>query len=738
MPSNTRGDEEEIDFLRLWTIIWSRRWNIFGLTLVVMMLAALIVLNMTPYYRAGATLLIEQRTPKVVSIDEVYGLESTGSEYLQTQFELLKSRELAERVVRELRLASHPEFDPSKNEKSFSFISRLFADVDLHSLLPFDLPDHDTQIPRVDEDGLDGVVDAFIERLKIIPVSKTQLVKIHVYTADPAIAADSANALAKAYIDSQLEAKLVMSKTATTWMNEQLSELKLNLQESEERLQQFREKENLVDIKGVTTVSADELSGTGSRLIDARRARAEAESQYRQVATVLERGDLDRLASVPAVLSDPLVQEFRAAEATARSKVLELQRRYGPKYPKMEAAQSDLDSATASLKAQIEEVVASIERKYQLALANEESLQFSFDENKGQIQNISRKEFGLRELQREVDANRELYDTFLSRLKETSATQEFDAVNARVVEKAKLPREPVKPQKLLIVLVSGVLALFITAGLSLLLETLNNTFKKLQDVENQLNLPALGTLPLVKPERGMMQQEQGLSATFQSDKDRAFSEAIRTLRTSVMLSLLDKAQKNILVTSSVPGEGKTTVASSLALSVGQMHKVLLIEADLRRPTLRKNFGLPVGMPGIANYLAQTATLAECLYHITDSVDLITAGAVPPNPQELLASHRFAEMITNLSEKYAYIIIDTPPVLAVSDAVLLSTLADSVIYVIKSLSTTIPMAQRGLGHLLQQNAPVSGAVLNQVDVAKAGKYGYNYGGYYDYYGTDQKT
>jgi len=692
-----------------------------------MMLTALIVLNITPLYRAISTLLIEQRSPSAIPLDQVYGLESTGSEYLQTQFELLKSRELAERVVSELDLVNYAEFDPRQQERALLDFSGLFSNFSFRSLLPFTTPEDLANTAPSDNDVFDAVVDQFMERTRIAPVSKTQLVKISVEMADPALAAAAANSLAQAYIESQLEAKLNMSKTATSWMNEQLTDLKTNLQISEERLQGFREQENLVDVQGVTTVSTDRLSGTSNRLIDARRDRAEAESQYRQVASLLQGGDLTRLGSVPAVLSDPVVQEFRAAEARARSKVEELSRRYGPKYPKMVAAQSDLDSATESLKAQIEKVVASIERKYQLAMANEDSLQVSVNENKGEIQSISRKEFELRELQREVNANQQLYDTFLSRLKETSATQEFDVVNARIAERAVTPKSPVKPQKLLAVTVLGILALFITAGISLLLETLNNTFKSTQDVENQLNLPVLGILPLIKHD------DRSLVELFQKEEDKGFSEAVRTMRTSVVLSQLDKAHQVILVTSSVPGEGKTTVASNLALSMGQMNKVLLIEADLRRPNLRKNFGFQVGVPGVANLIAQTATLDECIKSVTSNVDLLSAGMVPPNPQELLASHRFAELVDNLKEKYNYIIIDSPPTMAVSDAILLSMQVDSVIYVVKSMATSIPLAQRGLGHLLQQNAPVSGVVLNQVDMKKAEKYGYDYGGYYDYYG-----
>jgi capsular exopolysaccharide synthesis family protein len=496
-------------------------------------------------------------------------------------------------------------------------------------------------------------------------------------------------------------------------------------------LQEFREAENLVDLEGVTTVAGGELSQTGDRLIDARRNRAEAESQYRQVANMRNSG-WQRLASVPAVMSNQLVQQFKADEGRARARVEELSRRYGPKHPEMIAARSELQSATANLRSQVEQVVASIEREYQLATANERSLQSSFNENKEQIQDIKRKEFKLRELQREVDGNRSLYDTFMTRLKETSATSDFEAVNARIVDPAVVPDDPIKPKKKLIVAIAALLAMMVGVGIVLLLEFLNNTFKSTEDVETKLNLPVLGILPLLKGKaRG------DIANMFKTDSDKSFTESIRTIRTGVVLSGLDNPHKVLVVTSSIPGEGKSSVAANLASAMAQMERVLLIDADMRRPTVAKNFAFPVGTPGLANLVAGTARLEDCIQSMDDNFDVIPAGTVPPNPLELLSSQRFAKALEVLESRYDRIVIDSPPTQAVSDALVLSTHANAVIYVIKSESTAIPLAKRGIGQLLQNNAPVTGVVLNQVDIAKAKKQGYSYGGYYDYYGYSGK-
>lgn len=721
------ADDDEIDLLKLWQTVWRRKWSIITLVLIVSMVAILVVFSITPIYRAAATLLIEQKSAKVVSIEQVYGLDGAGNEYLQTQFELLKSRALAERVVRELNLTTHPEFDPRQQPAPLIDIKGLMANFDFNKVVPATLPD-DLQDPVAASEAeiFDAVTVAFMGRINIEPLGKSQLVKVQVDMADARMSARAANALANGFIESQLEATMDMSMTATNWMNSRLGDLRTKLKEAEDRLQGYREAENLVDVQGVSTISAAELSLTGDRMIDARRQRAEAESQYRQVRGM--GNNWERLASVPAVLGHPLIQQFKAEEAKARAKVEELSKRYGARHPAMEAARSELTAASGSLRGQVEQVVAGIERNYQLAVANENSLQASFNANKSQIQDISRKEFKLRELQREVDSNRALYDTFMTRLKETAATSDLESANARVVDRAVVPTEPVKPKKALIVVIAALLAGFVGVGLTLLLETLNNTFKSTDEVESRLNIPVLGILPLMKGN-----QERGdLARMFTSDKDKSFSESIRTIRTGVVLSGIDHPHKVMVVTSSIPGEGKSTVSANLAFALGQMEKVLLIDADLRRPTLARSFEFPVGTPGLANLIAGTAKLDECIKQV-DGLDMMSAGTVPPNPLELLSSPRFAKVLEVLKSKYERIIIDSPPTQAVSDAIVLSTFANSLIYVVRSDSTHIPLVEKGVGQLLQNNAPVKGIVLNQVDIKKAKKYGYSYGGYYDYYG-----
>jgi capsular exopolysaccharide synthesis family protein len=735
-----------IDLRQLLHTLQRHKWGIIVLPILVMMLTYLTLLSVTPIYRAVATMLIEPSTANVVSIEEVYGLGGSNREYLQTQFELLKSRSLAEEVVRELNLVEHPEFDPRQQEaplldwRALLDVRSLARTLGLDGVLPLTRPE-DLRGPSDPEaDRFEEVVESLRQRVTVSPERLTQLVSIAVEMADPRTAASAANALANGYIEQQLAARMDMTRTATDWMTKRLSDLKDKLRDSERRLQEYRERENLVDIEGVTTVSAEGLTQLGSNLVEARQALAVAENQYRQIQEVAD-ANWRRQATVAVVLGNELVAEFRAEETRARAKVDELSKRYGPKHPVMIQARSELNAAAESLRSQVEQVVASIERNYQLAQANLSSIEGSFEQNKDEMQEVQRKEFTFRELMREVETNRSLYDTFMTRLKETSATSDLEAVNARVVDRAIVPNEPAKPRKGLITLVAGMLALMAAIALAFLREALDNRVHGAGDVEEKLQLPVLGLLPLQKKQT----DRQRIARLYMEDTDKAFSESVRTIRTGVVLSGLDNPHKIIVITSALPGEGKTSVATNLAMALGQMEKVLLLEADMRRPAFARSFDIPAGTPGLANVTAGAASLAEAIQRIED-IDVLACGTVPPNPLELLSSARFKQLLDELDASYDRIVIDAPPVQAVSDPLVLSTHANAVLFVVKTEATPVPLIRKGISQLQSSGAPLTGIVLQQVDVKKSkkygygegGRYGYGYAGYYDYYGYSSGT
>ena len=723
-----QAGKRDFDFMPYLQALWRSKFTLIGVVFMAMLLAILWVMSIVPTYRATAQLQIDNQEANVVSIEQVYGLDASSNDYLETQFALLRSRELAEKVVLKLGLMEHPEFDPRQQVPSALDVGNLLRSLELSTLLPdlipheFDFPPEPTQ-----EDIFRHVVGGLMGRIAIDPVRGTKLVNIHVEMQDAQMAARIANLLGSEYIDGQLDAIMEVTVTAANWMNNRLVELKTKLQQSENALQAFKDENGLIDLGGgIVTVTAEELSVNNRRLVEAKAKQAEARSLYRQVQEI-PKSDWRKLSTVTVVLSHPLVQQFKTQEAQASRRVEELSKRYGELHPKMQAAQSELLSAENSLKNQVLQIVAGIEKEYRIAQANVRSLSASVAGNKSQIQQISKSEFKLRELQREVDSNRALFDTFMKRLKETTATMDLKSANARLVETAIVPNFPVRPNKTLIVSIITVLATLFISALIILRTVMNNRFKTAEDVEEVLNLPVLGILPKVRAKDRRSVAEQYLN-----NRNRPFAEAVKTIRTGLLLSNIDKDNKTFLVCSSVPGEGKSTTSVNLALSIGELERVLLIEADMRRPNVAQTFGLPVGSPGLANLISGTADIKTVTYKM-DGIDIIPAGNVPTNPLELLMSPNFSKIMQRLTMMYDRIIIDAPPIHAVSDAQILAQQANSVLYVVKSDDTAKDIASKGVGKLLQHGAPLRGIVLNQVDIKKAQRNGYSYNGYYDYYG-----
>jgi capsular exopolysaccharide synthesis family protein len=391
-----------------------------------------------------------------------------------------------------------------------------------------------------------------------------------------------------------------------------------------------------------------------------------------------------------------------------------------------------LTKAKEDLRLQVADVVSGLEREYELARNNENILAGAVSEAKQTIQGSNRKEFELLGLERDVKTNRELYDMFMGQLKGTSAVSDLQNVVARVVDPAIANNTPIKPKKPMVVGIAFVLSLILGVAVAFLLEHLDSSVRSTEDAERKIGLPLLAAVPKIELAPG---QVAGLH--YRDAPKSLFSEGIKTIRTGILLSGIDSPRKTLLVTSSVPGEGKSTVAINLALSHAQTKKVLLIDADMRRPSVAKVLGLDNTHPGLSLLALGMEKLENCVYKIEGSnLDVLTAGSIPPNPLELILSERFQELIAGLSEKYEMIIIDTPPVQLVSDAVVLSSMATGVVYVIKADATPFQMARRGIRSLQRGGGSIYGIVLNQSNFKNEEYYG-SYGkyNYHAYYGED---
>jgi capsular exopolysaccharide synthesis family protein len=714
-----QGGGDTLDIVEYWRAVAKRRWAIFGLTLVVAVLTTLVVFSVRPTYRATATLLIEQGKSKVVSIEEVYNQGLTGNrEYFQTQAEILKSDELARKVVEKLKLTTHPDYDPRQQQAGpLSRVVSLFHD----------------STPQTEDEIVKNVVRKFKRDLSIQLVRNSQLAQITFTAYDKNLAAAVPNALADTFIENDLEARVAMTEKASRWLRDRLGDLKTKVDTSERALQAFRDREHIVDTKGLALSGVTkQLEDLTSSLVQAHAKRAEAESAYALVQQIRAGKSQAGYDTIPAVIRDPLVQKMKEAEGDAERKMSDAAKRYGPEHPKMIQAKAELDAARENTRRQIQFVVQGLAREYEAAKANEAAVQSALAQSKSDIQGYNRKESELGILERDVQQNRNLYEMFVARLKETSVGNEVQSTIARVVDPAIVPSEAYSPKKAQIVGIASAVALVLSALLALLLDRLNNTVNSTTDVENRLGVPALGVLQKIK---GFAKKKGFISElAFFNDTQSTFAEAVRTVRTSVLMSALDTQHKIVVVTSSVPEEGKTTLSFNLACALGQVKKVLLIDADLRRPKIGKLVGRETKQPGLADLVAGQAQVSQCVFFDERAgIHILPAGTVPPNPLELLSSRRFEDVVMKLREAFDIVVIDSAPLQLVSDAQVLSQFASSVIYVVKADATPYQVAQNGLKKLRRVNAPILGVVLNQLDIEKAEKYYGEYSGYKSYRG-----
>jgi capsular exopolysaccharide synthesis family protein len=518
-----------------------------------------------------------------------------------------------------------------------------------------------------------------------------------------------------------------MTRQASNWLQERLADLKTKLTDSERKLQVYRDSAGIIDTKGIAQSGVgQQLADINQRLIEARIRLAETETAYRQIRQAPAGADF---SDIPAVLRNPSVSEAKRAQGDSERKFSEVSQRYGFEHPRYLAAKSELDASTTNLKRQVDSVVASLTREYEVAQGTIRALESTLGQTRSNVQNLNRKEFELAVLEREVQSNRDMLSLFINRAKETSAASDLQSTIARIVDPAAPPEHAIKPKKTQVVLIALVLALMVGALLALLIEQLDRTLKTTDDVERKLGAPLLTTLPLLNATDATRAHSSHL---FTDQPNSVFSEAIRSARSGVLLSSIDAPQRVILVTSTLPGEGKSTFAVNLAMAHAKTQRTLLIDADMRRPSLAKAFDLPPAGKGLSNLVAGTATEADCLLTMEGSELLVmTAGTLPPNPLELLSSQRFAQTLEQLKARFDVIIIDSPPVELVSDALMISVHTTGVIYVAKAFDTPTPLIKKGLERLRRANGPLLGVVLNQFDFAQAHKYHGDQSGYGQY-------
>ncbi len=718
-PESLLKDEsaafEDLNLLEYWLLLRKHAKQILGLTFVVTLLAALVVYQITPVYRSSALLLIESSKSKALTLADLYNAQGgSGREAFNSQVQILQSRPIAELVIRKLDLANNAAYNPPAKTSWFS-------------------GEPDAATSETEAEVFEHLLLQFSASLTIEPLPNSQIVKISFDSTDAELSAKIANAVADAYIENDLEARSMMTQRAKVWLTQRMEDLRKNLETSEKALQQYREKENIIDNKGVVLGgSAKQLEEISTNLIAGKQRLSEAQGIYNQVKDY-QGSQIDALISLPSIQKNPGVLRTKETVAEAASKLTELQGRYTAAHPKVISAESELRAAREALKREVQSAVNGITREYELARANVTANTRELDQVKAEIQSISRKEFKLSVLMRDVESNKQLYDMFVSRAKETDVASNFESTAGRIVDPAVVPTYPIKPKKSKFVGIALMLGLLGGIALVFLKDYMDNTMHTVSDVERRLGMEVLGSMQKLELEDD---DPHYVSSAYLVDPNTPFAESVRSLRTAVLLSAIDEPHRVVMVTSTLPGEGKTTVATNLAFALGQMKKVLLIDGDIRRPGLSNAMGGLDGALGLVDYLAEEAPLKDCIHKSdSDNVFVVPAGKRFNSPLEFLSSQRFGETIEKLKLLFDVVIIDCPPLRPVSDALVISTYANAVLYVVKADSTPYQLANSVIKRLLNVNAHVLGVVLSQVDQKKTDHYGHYA---YEYaYGRESK-
>ena len=685
---------EDIALSEVLRPLWIRRWKLLFFTLFVTLAAAFYVSLLKPSFTATATLQIGNNKPSnTLSINDAFNESNASEEQIQTQYELLRSRNFAERVITRLNLTKHEEFTTNKYNNKIPMLTA----ENVSKRTP----------------ALDQIVDAFRSRLTISAINDTELVKITFRSYFPSLAKQVANQIGETYIQYQDEIQRTSKESTSQWLVDQLEELGLKLESSELALQEYREEEGLVDIQGVSGLVASELTELTSSAIKAEKHKDDLKITYEYIQNNKE--NLSGLIELNEVSSHATYIQLRRSEEVVERKVFELAKRYGPMHPTRIAVEAELESLGRRINRQINEIVISIEKQFTSATQKVNANKKRLSAAKKDFLRLSRLKNKFFQLQREVDTNKELYGNYLVRLKEADAMGNYKTnFYVRFIDKAILSKSPIGPNKKLYVIVSFVLSFLIIAIVVIMRELLMDTLNSRRKLDNFQEASILAVLPKFKL--------NGDDKSHSDINDNRFTEAIRTLRTALLFNGEKKPPKVIAITSSVPNEGKSTVALHLARSFSEMEKVLLIEADLRHPTVAKNLGLDVHRPGLSNLLAKTHQINECIVRDKSvKLDILTSGISPANPLAFLSMKRFSMLIKVFGNFYDRIIIETPPVNAVSDAVIISRIVDSVIYVVHGSKTKREQITQGLRMLKQVNAPIEGVVINQSQNIDTDKY-----------------
>ena len=700
------GETHFLDYLR---IVYKRRWTVmtaFGVAFGWMFLY-----NSTeiPLYTARVQLLIENDIPNVVKFDDVYETNKLTNDYYQTQYKILQSRLIARRTLEAGQLWKHPALVGPAVGAAPTYAD--YLRTALQSAWIFSPVAAAASEPDADETSdQTAAVDTFLRSVTVTPVRNSRLVDVSFQSPDPQFAATVANSLAKQYIEQNLEFRFLATKEATEFLNARTVEQRQAVEQSENKLQAYREQTGAMAIEDRQNIVVQRLADLNAAVMKARTDRIEKQSMHDQIQKIhTNRAALD---TFPAVLNNAFIQQLKVQLNELQRQQAQLEEKLGARHPDMTRLQSAIDSTEARFTTEVQKVVQAFRNDYLAAEANERALQSSLEQQRGEAQQLNRAAVQYGVLQRDAATDQTMFAGLLQRSRETGIAGELRTSNIRVVDPAEVPRAPSSPDlrsNFRVALLGGLL---FAVGLAFGFEYLDSRIKEPDELKKVLGLSFLGMVPAFNPKETIGSPLMG------SGMPADFCEAFRGIRSNLLFASATAGPKTVVVTSTGPGEGKTVVSTNIAAALAQSGaRVLLIDADMRRPKAHEFFGMSCE-PGLSNVLVSNAKASEAVRRTKmPNLWMLPCGKLPPNPAELLGSARFQEFIHSLNEHFDWVIIDSPPVMAVTDAGVLAHWAMGVVFVVGSEMTNKWTARNALEQLDAARPNYLGAILNKVDVRK---------------------
>lgn len=727
-------------------IVLKRKWLILSLVLVITSLVAVQMYRLPSIYEAATTIQIEPKPQSILQTQAVVINAESDPNYRNTQLKLLESPQLARQVVLTLDLQNNPAFFGGQTQAGIlSSLRRIFSRNKSGSHAPA-APAASAGLPVVSATEateqqlsaeqllrLEPYEDAVAAGLTVEPVPSTNLIALRFRHTNPDIAQKVANTLADAFAYNNLQRATEGSAKSSDLLAKQIAELQFKIKQGEEARLNYARNHNLPQTSEPGgDISAERLATYSKQLLEAENDRKNRQSEYEAAA----RTDAN---SIPQVQEDKRIQALRERRDLLIEKRQELLVTYTPEWPGVKKINEQLKPVEEALNKAPREVIAGLKTRYESALSRENKLRQSYSEQLGVNNKQNQDEIQLGVLKQDLETNKQYYNTLLQRYRELQVTSNDHPNNVSVATYGRVPTVPVGPQRTRNIVVAFLLSLATGIGLAFLLDYLDDTLKSVEDVDRYIHLPALALIPSTRGERLRLKgrvpnagvDDSATALALIDDVRSPVAEAYRHLRTSLLLSSAGQPPKTILVTSSQPSEGKTTTAVNTAVMLAQTGaEVLIVDCDLRRPRIHAHFNV-ANTGGVTNYLSGERNLDDLLhpYEKLPNLKILTSGPVPPNPAELLGSDEMRKLLNMLGERFAHIIIDSPPAISFTDASVLSTLVDGVMLVVHGGRSSRAVVRRAKQQLTDVGAHIFGVVLNNV---KLEAQDYYYGGYYSSY------